>query len=665
MYGELITNRAFQGSNVIFGAVPGLTGSLIVDSENKCVPFGPVLTGWAPIGDVRMSLDILHPLSDALPTVMQIDIPSNATGEVGFLNYGWWGMDVRPQTYNASFFVLKNAPRDNGNTTTFHLSIRSNLTGETWASTTVPPFNISTLDYTQVNASIINTATAPNSNNTFAITMDAKEVAGETLYFDLISLFPETFKNRPNGLRKDIAEAFYDMKPRFLRFPGGNNIEGYSVAKRWKWWQTIGPLQDRPGRPGDWNYFNTDGLGLLEYLEWTEDMEIEPVLAVYSGFSLDVWGQSGTSFPPNRMQEIVQEALDELEYAMGDVSTKYGAMRAAHGHPAPFNIKFVEIGNEDWFSTTYPYRWSAMYNGLKAVYPNITYISTAFNEYASLYNISIPAGAWWDTHHYEEPSYFLENFNFYDNWQSSTNNTDVGVLLGEYSVYQVDTPSGVVNYSNPADIHVSFPRMLSAIAEGVYALGGERNPGTVKMSSYAPSLMNRNWYNWTPDMISFTANHNETVLSVSYWQQWLFAHYRGTQSLPVTNSVGDFNPLFWASEIDATTGAVYLKVGLIAILTLSGRARNFTDFSFQIINSGNTTLPLTVSLDTAYKGVNGTMLQSDDPNAFNYVNNQTAVVPHPLNLTAGSGYGLPNDNKNGSFMWQVPKFSITVLQFNT
>lgn len=353
MYGELITNRAFQGSNVIFGAVPGLTGSLIVDSENECVPFGPVLTGWAPIGDVRMSLDILHPLSDALPTVMQIDIPSNATGEVGFLNYGWWGMDVRPQTYNASFFVLKNAPRDNGNTTTFHLSIRSNLTSETWASTTVPPFNISTLDYTQVNASIINTATAPNSNNTFAITMDAKEVAGETLYFDLISLFPETFKNRPNGLRKDIAEAFYDMKPRFLRFPGGNNIEGYSVAKRWKWWQTIGPLQDRPGRPGDWNYFNTDGLGLLEYLEWTEDMEIEPVLAVYSGFSLDVWGQSGTSFPPNRMQEIVQEALDELEYAMGDVSTTYGAMRAAHGHPAPFNIKFVEIGNEDWFSTTY------------------------------------------------------------------------------------------------------------------------------------------------------------------------------------------------------------------------------------------------------------------------------------------------------------------------
>jgi len=560
LYGELLTNRAFQGSNIQPGSVPGIAGNVIVDSENPTIPWGPVLTGWAPIGDVRMTLDTLHPLSKALPTVLQVDIPTNATGEVGIQNYGWWGMDVRPQTYTASFYVLANQPRYPANATTgFTLSIRSNLTGETWASTKIPSRRLPVIDYVQLNATIENTATAPNSNNTFAITMNASEVAGQTLYFDLLSLFPETFKDRPNGLRKDLAEALYNMHPRFLRFPGGNNLEGVSVQKRWKWWETVGPLKNRPGRPGNWNYYNTDGLGYLEFLEWTEDMEIEPVLGVYAGYSLDVYGSGGTSFPPDQMPAVVQEAIDEIEYAIGSINTTNGALRASHGHPKPFNIKFVEIGNEDWFSTTYPYRWQMMYDGLKAAYPNITYISSTFNENAA-YNISIPPGAYWDTHHYEEPRFFLDGFDFYDNWQEETNNTGVGVFLGEYSVYQEDTPSGYINYSNPVDTHVFYPRLLSAISEGVYALGGERNPDTVKMSSYAPSLQNFNWYNWTPNMIAFTANHNETVLSASYWQQKMFATYHGTQTLPVTNSEGDFNPLFWAASIDEPLNVAYLKV---------------------------------------------------------------------------------------------------------
>ena len=292
---------------------------------------------------------------------MQVDIPNNATGEVGFLNYGWWGMDVSPQEYFASFYVLANAPRYYNNQTTITVSLRSNLTSDVWASTTLQTTKLPTLDYVQLNATISNNVKAPNSNNTFAITMDAKEVAGQTFYFDLISLFPETYKGRKNGLRKDLAEAFADMQPKFLRFPGGNNLEGISVQKRWKWFETIGPLKHRPGRFADWSYYNTDGLGLLEYLEWTEDMGIEPVLAVYAGFSLDAYGQMGTSFPPSQMEEILQEALDELEYCMGGPDTRWGKARAAHGHPEPFSIKFIEIGNEDTFSTTYPYRFEYMY----------------------------------------------------------------------------------------------------------------------------------------------------------------------------------------------------------------------------------------------------------------------------------------------------------------
>jgi alpha-L-arabinofuranosidase len=260
-----------------------------------------------------MSLSRLHPLSDALPTVLQVDVLTNATGEVGILNYGWWGMDVSPQTYSASFYASAYKPRYQGNSTTFTVSLRSNLTGEVFAKTELPSVKLPTFEYVQLNATIKPTVKAPNSNNTFAITMNAEDVRGQTFFFDLISLFPETFKGRKNGLRKDLAEAFYDMKPKFLRFPGGNNMEGISYQTRWDWKKTIGPLKDRPGRLGTWNYFNTDGLGLLEYLEWTEDMDIIPVLAVYSGFSLSIWGQDGDTFPPDRMNEILQDALDELE----------------------------------------------------------------------------------------------------------------------------------------------------------------------------------------------------------------------------------------------------------------------------------------------------------------------------------------------------------------
>jgi len=163
-------------------------------------------------------------------------------------------MDVRPQKYSASFYVLANGPQKTNKSTRLTLSIQSNKTGEIWASSTISDINIPTTNFVQLNATIVNTKTAPDADNVFSITMDASQVAGQTLYFNLVSLFPETFKGRTNGLRKDLGEAFHDLKPKFLRFPGGNNLEGISVDTRWKWWETIGPLKERPGRPGDWGY---------------------------------------------------------------------------------------------------------------------------------------------------------------------------------------------------------------------------------------------------------------------------------------------------------------------------------------------------------------------------------------------------------------------------
>ena len=373
---------------------------------------------------------------------MQVEFPLNASGEIGFLNEGFWGMNVQPQKYNASFYLLANGPFDAANLTTVNVSLRSNLTEDIWVSQSIKVRDaISDMTYAHLQAELSPEVTAPNSNNSFAITFNGTEVAGKTLYCSLISLIPETYNDRPNGMRKDLAEHIKNLNPRFLRFPGGNNLEGVSISTRWQWNQTIGPLMNRPGRPGNWEYYNTDGFGLLEYLEWTDDMQLERVLGIYAGYSLAVSGAEGSSYPQEAMPEILQSALDELEYCMGDSSTFYGALRAKHGHPEPFSINLLEIGNEDFFSSTYPSRFQYLLDGIKERYPDMTFISTALDENED-YTIAIPPGNNYDFHPYREPSFFLESFDTFDNWQAAKNLTDVTISVLEYSVVQVDEPTG-------------------------------------------------------------------------------------------------------------------------------------------------------------------------------------------------------------------------------
>ena len=329
LYAELVVNRAFQGSGVTWGRKDGSNNSVILEAENEVDPFGPVLNGYRPVGDVHLSLSRLRPLSPALPVVMQIEFPLNASGEVGFLNEGFWGMNVQPQRYNASFYLLANGPFDAANLTAVNVSLRSNLTEEVWISQSINIQDaISDIDYTHLQAELFPNVIAPDSNNSFTVIFNGSEVAGKTFYCSLISLIPETYMDRPNGMRKDLAEHVKNLNPRFLRFPGGNNLEGVSIPTKWQWNQTIGPLKNRPGRPGNWQYYNSDGFGLLEYLEWTEDMQIERVLGIYAGYSLAVSGAEGSSYPQHAMPDILQDALDELEYCMGNSSTSYGALRA-------------------------------------------------------------------------------------------------------------------------------------------------------------------------------------------------------------------------------------------------------------------------------------------------------------------------------------------------
>lgn len=258
IYAELVQNRAFQGSPV----------------------FPSNLTAWHSVGGTTLALQNLsQPLSPSLPTSMRVSTDASS-GQVGFYNDGWWGMDVQKQDYNGSFYVKGSY---NGS---FTASLQSNLTNATFGSVLIES-SADSGGWVQHNYTITPDTAAPNSNNTLVITFDAAGASDGYLDFNLISLFPPTYKNRTNGQRIDLMESLASLNPSFLRLAGGNNIEGDDPPYLWYWNQTIGPLTDRPGRPGTWSYENTDGLGLIEYMWWCQDLGMEPILAVWSGLYLD------------------------------------------------------------------------------------------------------------------------------------------------------------------------------------------------------------------------------------------------------------------------------------------------------------------------------------------------------------------------------------------
>lgn len=240
---------------------------------------------------------------------------------------------ISADTYTGSFY---SRGAYSGN---FTASIVSDITNETLASTAIASSSVAD-SWTKHAFEFTFAEAAANSNNSFVLTFDA--TSGDVLNFNLISLFPPTYKDTPNGNRIDLMEALAGLNGKHFRIPGGNNLEGDSPPYRWIWNDTIGDLTERPGRPGTWSYENTDGLGLIEYLLWCQDLELEPVLAVWSGLYLD-----GTIVPEAELQPYVEDSLNELEFLMGDSSTTYGAQRIALGYTEPFPIKFLEVGNED------------------------------------------------------------------------------------------------------------------------------------------------------------------------------------------------------------------------------------------------------------------------------------------------------------------------------
>ncbi len=366
------------------------------------------------------------------------------------------------------------------------------------------------------------------------------------LALDMVSLFPEnTFKNRPNGLRKDLAETIAELKPSFVRFPGGCLAHGDGVDNIYNWKRTIGPVEQRLEDRNIWNYHQSFGLGYFEYFQFCEDIGAMPLPVVAAGVSCQNSARSrGTGqeyIPLQDMDQYIQDILDLVEYCNGAVSSPWGKKRAEAGHPKPFNLEFIGIGNEDKITPEFNERFKMICQKVKEKYPNIKLIGTSGplsegEDFNLGWQIAKEAGvAAVDEHYYKPPNWFLENLNRYDNYSR----TAPKVYLGEYA-----------SHGN---------KMFNALAEAAYIIGLERNGDVVEFASYAPLLAKIGNTQWNPDLIYF--DNKEVYPTINYYVQKLFSVNRGNRYFDHIIRHQDQNNKVLASSCvqDSKTGDIILK----------------------------------------------------------------------------------------------------------
>ncbi|KAJ5085108.1 hypothetical protein N7532_009879 [Penicillium argentinense] len=586
LYAELIRNRAFQGST----------------------KYPSSLDAWTAVGGSSLSLqNLTDPLSSALPTSVRV----KGSGTAGLTNAGFWGIDVRPQKYTGSFYAK-------GDYSGSFTAALTSSNGKTLASTKVKSKSVSG-KWVQHEFTLTAKSTASNTNNTFSLSFDASKAKNGYLDFNLISLFPPTWNDRPNGMRRDLMQALKDLNPKFLRFPGGNNLEGDTIEGRWKWNETIGPLKDRPGRATTWSYEETGGFGLIEYMEWCDDLGMEPILAVWAGLALN-----GDVVPEAELDVYVQDALDELEFLTGSVDTELGALRAKYGHPEPWKIRYVEVGNEDnlnnGLESYKSYRFAAFYDAITEKYPDIQVL-------ASTIDMTLEGKAGGDYHLYDIPDNFITKFDMFDSYSP-----DHPILLGEIAATEFNNGEGI----DWSDTNFSlYPWWIASVAEAVFLLGAERNADKIIGTTYAPFLMNLDSYQWSPTMISFNANPDDTAKSTSFHVYSLFNENHMTNTLPAT-SEDAFGPLYYATGLNSETNSRIFKAAVY----------NSTE-----------DVPVSLTFSGVGRGTKAdlTILTAPDALSMNEVGGQNIVKTQTTTIKAG---------KKGEFSFKLPNLSVAVLTTN-
>ncbi len=496
IYAELIRNRGFEdGSTPVNWTLVTSGGAAGSFALNTSLPLSPSNT---------------HSL---LLTM------TSGTGSVGAANSGYYGIPLTSgATYNLGFYA-RAASGFSGNIT---VSLESANGATIYAQSTVSGLTTGWQHFTMA---LVPNATDPSARLALRISQNG------SVYLDFVSLFPTvTFNNRTNGFRPDLANMLVNLKPSFLRFPGGNWVDGYGVANAYNWELTVGDPANRTPRNGTWGYMVDNGLGYHEYLQLCEDIGATPLLCVNAGMD-----GNQNAVPPSQLGPWVQVALDAIQYANGDTSTIWGAQRAANGHPAPFNLQYIEIGNEN-YGASYNTNYGIFYYGIKSNYPSIHVIVNSQGSVPTSAPLEIV-----DEHFYPNASQMAQNATLYD----SRSRSGPKVFVGEYAVVSggFGVPSNLATLQN-------------AVAEAACMTGFERNSDLVQMACYAPLFCNVSNVNWTPDLIYF--NGTNVYGTPSYYVQQMFSLNRGDVVLPTSVSVSG-NPLYVSSSLVLSSGQIIVK----------------------------------------------------------------------------------------------------------
>jgi alpha-L-arabinofuranosidase len=498
LYAELLRNRAFL-------------------DNRRGQPFHWFLYE-AGNSDAAMEIDSSGGPTAAMRQSLALTIRSATRAEqAGISNEGYWGIPVRPNMEYKGSFYAKTSDASVGPITA---SLINNDTAKVLASTAIPAL---TSEWKQYTFTLHSDSTKPSVNNRLVLTASNRG----KVWFSLVSLFPPTYRDRENGNRIDLMEMLAAMRTKFLRFPGGNYLEGDHINERFEWAKTIGPLVDRPTHPSPWNYPSSDGMGLLEFLEWCEDLKIEPVLGVYAGYSLrQEFVQPGKDLEP-----FIAEGLDEIEYVTGGLDTKWGAERAKDGHPTPFHLTYVEIGNEDNHdrSGSYDGRFTQFFKAFKAKYPDLQLIATT--------PVKSVTPDVLDDHFYHSASQFYDDVAHYD----KTDRRGPKIFVGEWATRE----------GSPT------PNFNAALGDAAWMTGMERNSDIIIMSCYAPLFVNVNTggMQWESDLIGYDSLNSYG--SPSYYAQVMFSNHVGDQIL---NASVDGAPLRFFYSATRDSKMLYLKL---------------------------------------------------------------------------------------------------------
>ncbi len=400
-------------------------------------------------------------------------------------------------------------------------------------------------------------ATAGESKGKFSLSFEGSGV----IDLDMISLFPsDTWMGRPGGMRADMVQMLADMKPGFIRFPGGCIVEGFNLENRYQWKKTIGPVEERQLIINRWNmefahkpapdYFQTFGLGFFEYFQLAEDIGAEPLPILNCGMACQF--NSAEVTPMDQLDPFVQDALDLIEFANGDVSTVWGKKRAEMGHPAPFNLKFMGVGNENW-GPQYLERLEVFRNAIKQKYPGFKIVGSSgtdpSGERFDLLNNGMRSMGIdiIDEHFYRKPSWFLENAKRYDNYPR----TGPKVFAGEYAGHDERVPAGGPTKNN----------WRAAMAEAAFLTGVERNADVVQLASYAPLFAHVDGWQWSPDLI--WVDNLRVYGSPSYHVQKLFSLNKGTKVVPIhsnNEALAGQDSLYASAVYDANRKEIIIKL---------------------------------------------------------------------------------------------------------